>query len=700
MPRRRTPFRPFFLLLMAALVSACGGPDRSADATVFRDAYGVPHIFSPSEEAGMYAFGYAQAEDRLTALLRNYKQARGELSEIDGAAALPGDIRTRAFRLREIGKEKYGALSPQVRADIEAFCAGVNRFQKDNPGRRPAWAFEAAPADVVAFAQFINLAFATDPFEQPPAPGGRGSNAFALSGKKTASGKGAIVSLDPHLPWDGFLRWYEAHLACGPMNVTGITFAGLPFLVMGHNGRVAWANTVNLPDLSDLYEERLAPEKDPAAYAYDGGQRPLERRTFTFRVKQPDGSVKEEAHAIAYTHHGPLLLQAGGKAYAVRKAGWGDVGLFDQVRAQCLAQTVDEYRKALAGRHVVLFNHVFADASGRVGYVWGGQIPRRPAGYDFRSPVPGWLKATEWGDPVPFDELPRAFDPPAGFLQNCNDGPFYAAPEVKLSPSADRARYPHWLAPDVRTARGVRLTHLLRAAPRISPHDAKAIATDVLDLTAARELPALLAAARTSKEFPAGDKPLLDECLNVLAAWDGHLTADARGAALFHAWLSHPAVQPLIAPPLLPPTQPAPAVARLHPDQAVRALLDTARTFRQRSIALDTPWGQIHRHRRGAVDLPLDGGGDSLTPNNGLPDLQGKIVATQGASFRMVVELGNGPARAWSYAPYGNSDDPASPHHADQMPLAAKRQYRPLPFTRGEVEAEAKSRRTLTWPEQ
>lgn len=692
-----------------------------------RDTFGVPHIFARTEAAGMYALGYAQAEDRLAAILRNYKQAKGELAEWDGPDALAGDVEARAFRLHEIARERYATISAESRADIEAFAAGVNRYQREHPDKRPAGAWNVTPQDVVAFAQFVNLFFARDPFEQPPPasdlspialpdsrpnperrPGGPtpGSNGFVVAKNKLASGKGALVSLDPHLPFNGFMRWYEAHLVCGPLDVHGVNFAGLPLIAMGTNGRVAWANTVNLPDLADWYEERLAgPPNAPTGYEYDGKTRPLTERTFTFRVRNPlSGGTREEKRIIRYTHHGPILLHdALGKSYARRKAGVGDLGLFDQTRAQCLAQNVDDYKKAISGRHVVLFNHLFADDAGRIGYVWGGQIFRRPAGHDFRAPVPGWIKETEWGDPVAFADLPQSADPPAGFLKNANDGPAY------VTPNAPRKEFPAWLAPDVRTLRSERLGALLSGPAKLTPDAAKAVATDVLDLQAEQQLPALVdvvRAAGAKQGTPAADKTLLAECAAVLGAWDKRLVADARGAALFQLWLNHPLVSPLI-PPLFVPGNSAPAAApsspaaRLNPEAATRALLETARRLQAANVPLAVPWGMVHRHRRGAsVNIPMDGGGESLSPNVGPLGADGTITAVFGSSFRMLVELGNGPVRAWSVAPYGNSDDPASPHFADQMPLAARREYRRVPLSRAEIEAEATSRKTLMWSEK
>jgi Protein related to penicillin acylase len=683
--------------------SRAGGSSAAAagTATLLRDAYGAPHVFADTPAAAAYAFGYAQAEDRLEAILRHYKEARGERAELDGPAALEQDIGVRAFRIPETAREKLPTLPAEIRDELAAFAAGVNRFQKDHPEKRPPWAFDVTAEDVAAFALFVNLSFARDPYEQTPESTGPapGSNAFAIARARTASSKGSLVSLDPHLPLSGFLRWYEGHVSSGGsggVDVAGVTFAGLPYVLMGHNGAVAWANTVNDPDLSDLYEVRLSmTDGRPTHYEYENEKRPLTLRTFEVKVRQSDGSLKTVPQAIPYTHHGPILLQAGGKAFAVRKAGVGDLGILEQARALGRARSVEDLRRALAGRHIVMFNYVFGDADGRIGYVWNGQIPRRPEGYDWRKPVPGWLKAAEWGDPVPFAELPQATDPPGGVLHSCNDGPTRTGAGSALKPHADPAKYPDWLAPDTRTLRGSRLATLLAAKPKWSPDDAKAAATDAHDLFAARERPALIAAAKAATGLSDEDTKLRDECVQVLSAWDGVLTADAKGAALFQAWNAAFAEAKVGG--LSWRDTARPPLASAHPEEAVRTLLTVARRFAAGGVPLDVPWGAVHRLQRGKHDLPADGGFESLVPNAGRPDATGKAVVTFGSSFRMLVELGNGPVRAWSCLPFGNSDDPASPHYADQMPLAARRGYRSFPFARAEVEKEATARRVLAY---
>ncbi|MBC8141952.1 MAG: penicillin acylase family protein, partial [Armatimonadetes bacterium] len=227
-------------------------------ATTYRDRYGVPHIFADTESDALEAFGYAQAFDRLPTMLAHYLAARGAAASVLGAGSLERDIAVRAYRLPEIAMERYGDLPEIVREGVEAFAAGVNRYMSENPAECPAWAFPVVPVDVAALALLFNLLFATDPAEKHPAK--RGSNGFAVAGSRTDSGN-AIVSLDPHLPLDGALRWYEGRVSGGELDFYGVAFVGVPYMAMGTNGKIAWGNTVNAPDLSDWYEVRVS-EKD------------------------------------------------------------------------------------------------------------------------------------------------------------------------------------------------------------------------------------------------------------------------------------------------------------------------------------------------------------------------------------------------------------------------------------------------------
>ncbi|MBC7805211.1 MAG: penicillin acylase family protein [Akkermansiaceae bacterium] len=658
------------------------------NVTIIRDAYGVPHVFADSEPGALYGFGYAQAQDRLSALLGHYLASRGEAASILGAGYLERDIAIRAYRLPETAAKRYSELSDELRNGIESFVAGINRFQSDHSEKCPAWAFAVSPTDVVSLGLMYNLYFATDHFERSPAT--FGSNGFAVAGERTASGN-AIVSIDPHLAIDGALRWYEGHVTGGALNMYGVAFVGTPYMAMGTNGRIAWANTVNAPDLSDLYEIRLRQDAGkPPVYEYDGGTRPCDVRKYSFSVRHGNGDIRTVGQTVVSTHHGPILKEENGKRYAIRKAGIGDVHVLTQVREQCLAQNVDEYRAALAGCHTVMFNHLFGDATGSIGYISAGSVPRRPDGFDFHAPVPGWTSATEWGTTLTIDELPQAIRPASGFVQNCNDNPGYCgADDMQVPPP-----YPDFLAPNVRTLRGDQMREMLQTEAALTPEHARIFATDCTDLNAKRELDALLRSA--------SERRSVVDAVGVLAKWDGRLHSDSRGAALFQVWLLQPWVQSRLklggylmahyaeTVPLAEADFESNAIV-LNPIGATEALADAAEWLRAYGYPLDVKWGDLHRLRRGNVDLPCDGGLDSLVPFGGrLNEADGKTTVTFGTSFRSVVELRpDGNPDIWACLPWGNSDDPASPHYADQLPLAARREYRRVPWTREAVRAEA-----------
>jgi len=699
------------IFVAAALFAGCSHANaQPTQAVVMRDGYGMPYVRSSREEAGMYAFGYAQAQDRLTAILHNYKQARAELAEIDGPEGLSNDLTLRPFRFFEIAREKYGSLGQQVQLDLDAFCAGINAYEKDNPRACPPWAFRVSPYDVVAFTEFVNFAFAYDGSKlpedlsasvptddawyvrlRPHDPSEVGSNAFALAPTKTKTAHTTIVSMDPHLPWQGWRRWYQADLNCDALNVTGVTFAGVPYIAMGHTPTLAWGNTVNHPDLMDVYEEHLSPADKPTHYEYDGTTHNLTKRTYRFGVVGPDGKMTYQTHEFLYTPHGPVVHDRQGHSYAIKLAGWGDVQVLNQLRDQDLARTVSQCRKAIGEQHLVKFNYLFGDASGHIGYVYAGKIPKRPANYDVAKPLPGWTSRTEWLGDVPAASLPQAYDPPAGYFENCNDAPWFTSPGIADRPGGISSKLPEWMSPQDRSDRGLRMTELLSKANKLSVDDAKSVATDTLDLTAQRWLPTLLSAARRGVTgMPGGTQhDTVAHCVDVLSRWDMRRLVESRGPALFDALLDQPAINTFLDNPPSP-----------HLDGATvcQAILGASSNLSNRGELVDGAWGDVHRHRRGAVDLPMDGGGNSIVPNQGTMDDRGVITAGFGPSFQMIVEMSKGSIKAWSYLPYGESDDPKSPHYTDQMSLATRRKFRELPATEAAVEQAAVSRKLFSWP--
>src|SRR5713101_8805212 len=125
------------------------------EATIYRDEYGIPHVFAPTLEAASFAIGYAQAEDRLEELLKNYRRANGTMAEVFGPDSYRADLVQRMWRHSDISREKYNEVSPKMRAAIEAYIDGVKTFMREHPEQVPKWAQEIHPWDVIALGRYI-----------------------------------------------------------------------------------------------------------------------------------------------------------------------------------------------------------------------------------------------------------------------------------------------------------------------------------------------------------------------------------------------------------------------------------------------------------------------------------------------------------------------------------------------------------------
>jgi len=214
----------------------------SEEATLYRDEFGIPHVYAPSLETAAFAVGYAQAEDRLEELLKNYRRASGTMAEVFGPSHFHDDAVARMFRHEEISREKYGLLSPKIRAVIEAYQAGINYFMKEHPEQVPAWAQQIHPWDVVALGRFIIWGWPLGEAGadllgagiQPDEMAYHGSNEMLIGPSRTAA-KVPIAIIDPHLSWYGEFRFYQVRIYAGDFNAAGVSIVGTPLPSLGHS---------------------------------------------------------------------------------------------------------------------------------------------------------------------------------------------------------------------------------------------------------------------------------------------------------------------------------------------------------------------------------------------------------------------------------------------------------------------------------
>ncbi len=660
--------------------------------TIYRDTWGVPHIYSESSRGVYFGYGYAQAEDHLLVMLRNYLQATGREAEVFGQKHVQTDYICHIFEVPKLVREGCEKLDSVGRAIVEGFAAGVNRYIGEHRDSLPEWVKPIDPTDVLAgallpvFSRAIGDARSHLQGRRPPRRPD-GSNQWAVDGAKSASGH-AMLLVDPHLPWTGLNQWYEAHLHGPGLNVAGCSFFGVPTITMGHTEDVAWSFTNNGFSTVDVYEERFDADP-PTRYQYGDEWRPVRVRGIEIKVKSDTGfrTVRRRAY---YTHHGPVFQRQGTTGYAVRWPAGGDYSALTGMHQLAAARSVAEFRQILAQRRLPKWNCIVADRGGNIFYVWNANCGLKSEDYDWSRPVPGWDPGTDWTELYPFERLPQVKDPPAHFLQCCNTAPWTVTPDSPLT----RDLYPEYLVRGGFGPRGRRATQLLRSKDKISLDDMIDFVTDCHVLRAEELKPLIFRAYEARKDQAGDDGPLLDEAVRLLRSWDNVADLDNVAMPLFKVWFNR--YRELGG--RLPDAEPAQFRPR-DEEAAWRALVDAVRELKKTYGTVAVAWGDHHVIKRGERTVPVPGGGkdvQTLFMATGDRYEDGVWSCGSGCSFIMVIELGD-PPRAFSLLPFGNSEDPESPHYSDQSVLFGQRKLKPAWFILEEIQANLESRKVLTF---
>jgi acyl-homoserine-lactone acylase len=654
------------------------------------DRWGVPHIFAPDLDQAMFAFGWAQMQSHGDLILRLYGQSRGRGAEYWGAEYLDADrwVRTMGVPARAAAWEKQ--QTPEASRALKAFAEGINAYATQHADRLDASVRVVLPvtvSDLLAHVQrVVHFAFLANPQSLEPQMrrwADAGSNTWAVSPKRSASGR-ALLLANPHLPWVDFFTWYEVQFSSPTLSAYGAALVGMPFPGIAFNDRLGWSHTNNTIDGADLYELLLADN----GYRWEGGVRPFETRTETLRIRQSDGSLKEEALTIRESVHGPVLRATAGKALALRVAGIDQPGILDQYLKMMRARSLTEFEAALRPLQMPFFTVMYADREGHIMHLFGGRTPARPAGdYQWSGIVPGTGAATLWTSTHPYAELPRVVDPSSGWLQNANDPPWTTTFPLAIDPD----KFPRYMAPRGMSLRAQRSADLMEADSSITFDEFGQYKQSTRMALADRILDDLLPPAKAAGGAAA-------EAAAVLEAWDRNADAESRGAVLFEAWfrlLSRTGV--VFATPWTEASPRTTPDGLRDPAAAVRALAQAADQVRKTHGSLDVAWGQVYRLRIGGKDLPANGGPGDLGIFRVVgftEDKDGKMRASGGDSYVATVEFSQ-PVRARSLISYGNASQRGSVHIGDQIELFAKKQLKPVWLVRAEIERNLERREVV-----
>ncbi len=573
-----------------------------------------------------------------------------------------------------------------------------------------------------------------------PSGDGIGSNSWVVSGDLSATGM-PLLANDPHLGIQMPSIWFEVGLHCEersadcPFDVSGFSFAGVPGVVIGHNNRVAWGFTNTGPDVIDLFIEKIN-SQNPNQYEYNGQWVDMDIVQETIHVA---GGQPQEI-TVRYTRHGPIISDAYGPlkdnpnptatpfrqragidlpehyAIAMRWTALEPSCVFCAILGLDTAQNFDQFRQAAAEFAVPAQNLLYADVDGNIGYQMPGRIPIRKNG-DGRMPVPGWTDEYEWQGYIPFEELPYAFNPDEGFIVTANNP--VVGPE-----------YPYLITTDFTYGyRAERIVSLLQNAP--GPIDSayyQKMQMDNYSGNAAFLAPLVLSAAP--------DTPAFETARQLWTDWDYQQNADSPAAALFEAFWNHllartfhddlpeaywpsggarwwETVRRLTEQPDSPwwDDRSTPEVETR--DQMFAAALEDAVQELRGALGKDPAqwrWGDLHTatFRNGTLGKSGIGPIEGLFNRGPFPVGGGKAIvnatgwtATDGyevdwlPSMRMIVDLSNLDASLDIHTT-GESGHAFHPNYIDMAPMWAAGEYRPMLWSRPQVESAAVAHLVLT----
>jgi len=646
------------------------------DVVIERDHLGVPHVMGERDVDTAFGFAYAQAEDNWQIIHDSVTFYRGTNAAVNGKDAAIIDFLVKWLGIWDTIEADYDSqLSLPTRAYIEAFADGINYYAALHPEQTNRNIFPINGKDIVAGYMLRHLLFygfdtvlseiyakerqrSISLGPESEAKGVQshgvtfnnlpiGSNAFSVSPHFSTDGA-TRLAINSHQPTTGPVAWYEAHIQSNEgLNIMGGLFPSSVTIGVGFTENLGWGATVNKPDLVDVYVLDIDPN-DPMRYRLDGKWKTLEARDLDVEVKIFGflnwTSTQEGLRSV----HGPVLRTDHG-TYAIRYAGMNELRQVEQWLAMNKAQTFEDWRNALRMQAFASFNFVYADREGNTMFVHNSLTPKRNSGYDWTQYLPGDDSRLIWDSYMAFDDLPQVINPKSGYLHSANQSPFYVTAEGD-NPIKANYRLEDGF-PTRMTNRADRGLELFAELGPISEEEFSAIKHDKSFSKNSRSMGfinKLIALDLHSAET------LYQDAQQVIAQWDRNTNIENRGAALSSCvigseWLAEQKGLP-------------------EPDVRVE-LIRCADLLMAKTGRLDPLWGDVNRHIRGDLNVPVGGGPDTLRAIYGVGmEEDGFLTNVAGDGLYYLLSWNaSGEQKIRGIHQYGAATlDETSPHYADQ----------------------------------
>ncbi|WP_416866617.1 MAG: penicillin acylase family protein [Imperialibacter sp.] len=646
-----------------------------ANITIARDAYGVPHIFAPTDPEVAYGLAWAHAEDDFETIQQVALISKGMLGSYLGKEGAKADYAFKLLRCRQLVEEQWSTISPEVKALINGYIQGLKAYADAHPDEVlnkhvfPADEKDYLSAVVFSVAVFSGADRALSNLfagKVPALPGfdSRGSNAFAIHPSKTTTGE-AFLAINAHQPQEGPVAFYEAHVQSEEgWNMLGGVFPGGCVIFHGTNENLGWAHTVNMFDKVDVFQLQMNPSNSNE-YRFDDQWLKLEKQKVKLKVKGIPVRIGKKAYWSVY---GPTVKAENG-TFSVRMPALMDAKALEEWYRMNKARNFSEFYQALSMTSLPMFNIVYADRYDTIFYVSNGKLPRRNPDpqYDWGSTLPGNTSATLWTAFKGIEELPQYVNPGAGYLFNTNHSPFLAsAPADNL----DTANF------DPNDGFFRRHNNRSKRVTEIMPED-KLDYDTFKRIKFDQQLPQELQYEINLDAFwtlDAGRYPDLANLINSLQQWDRKATVDSRGAAVF--LLMYYKLYSKYR-----------NVTGFLPEEEAVATYQYVHDYMMEHFGSDTvALGDVQKLVRGGVAYPIWGLPDALTAIHSRQQDDGTRKAVSGDAYIALVRYPKeGLPIIETVNTYGASMHPDSPHFKDQLERFQNQQPKHMTLDKDEV---------------
>ncbi|MDP6685157.1 MAG: acylase [Candidatus Marinimicrobia bacterium] len=664
-------FQPSFNLSEEKLINI-----KSKEVTIFRDTWGVPHIYGKTDPDAAFGLAYAHCEDDFSTIQDVIIMLRQKSGLLKGQEGAMTDFLMEWLKIYETVEKNYSThLSTEVHQLMEGYCDGINLYAHEHNEEIKLNLFPVEPQDIVAgFVFRTPMFFGLDReleslFKLTEKPeiakdikrhkreSPIGSNGFAVSPKRSENGETMLV-INSHQPWDGPTAWYEAHVHSDDgWNMSGGLFPGSPVIFVGHNDSLGWVHTVNEPDLIDTYILDIHPE-NPDLYRFDNEWLKLEKKTIPIKLKIL-GPFSWTIHRdVLWSVYGPVLRFDHG-TYAIRYSGMGEIRQIEQWYRMNKSTNFNEWIDAMKIHGIPSLNSVYADYSGNIFYVYNGKYPNRSSGYDWQGYLPGWTSETLWKTTTNFDSTPQLLNPESGVLFSTNQSPYHVTDGTDNILQSD---FPvEWGVETHMNNRSHRAKELFSNEPDISFEELKNIKFDKCyskHSSIAQHTEDIIKAIRNSASE-------LADAADVLSDWDFCTDMENEKATLAVI-----ATKPFLQSQYI----------KMNNDTLLQSTRIAVDYLMKNHGSLKVPFGNVQRLVRGKKDLPIGGGPDILRAVYSHYDDNGKIVGHSGDGLFMFVKWDKtGNVFSESIHQYGSAvTREKSVHFDDQTQLFVQENVKPV----------------------